>query len=108
MGPLKKDTRVKMSAAYLFPSSFSVITTSLMCQYASPFTFFPSLGVWPRQIPAMSPRFLDENSNLSTFPLKTREEKKQAYWTSTRLKPPPYFDVTPQSICSARNKFFFF
>lgn len=77
MEPLKKETRVKTSADYLFPSSFSVITTSLTCQYASPFTFFPSLGVWPRQIPAMSPRFLDENSNLSTFPLKMSEKKNK-------------------------------
>lgn len=84
----KRGERVwATAAAHLFPSSFSVMTTSLTRQYTSPFTFFPSLGVWPRQIPAMSPRFLDENSNLSTFPL---EMERKACWgfASAHLKPP--------------------
>lgn len=61
--------------SYLFPSSLSVTTTSSTRQNTSPFTFFPSLGVCPRQMPAMSPKFLDENSNLSTFPLRREENK---------------------------------
>ena len=52
-------------STHLFPSSFSVTTTSITCQKASFFTFFPSFVIWPRQMPAMSPRCLDENSKAS-------------------------------------------
>ena len=41
--------------SHLLPSSFSVTTTSMTCQKASPFTFLPSLVIWPIEMPAISP-----------------------------------------------------
>lgn len=73
------------SPTHLFPSSFSVTTTSRTCQKSSLFTFFPSLVMWPMQMPAISPRCLDVNSNVSVAPLQVGEKKERkkissSYW----------------------------
>lgn len=61
------------STTHLFPSSFSVTTTSMTCQKASLLTFLPSFVMCPRQMPAISPTCLDENSNMSVAPLSKDE-----------------------------------
>lgn len=73
----------KRRFTHLFPSSFSVTTTSMTCQKAPLFTFFPSLVMWPMQMPAISPTCFDENSNVSVAPL--RKTGKTKLWNACRV-----------------------
>ncbi|TNN59105.1 hypothetical protein EYF80_030639 [Liparis tanakae] len=68
--PKPKVTFFKSLAVTLYRTSRSVTTTSKTCQKATFFAFFPSFVMWPMQIPAMSPTFFDENSNVSVAPLQ--------------------------------------
>lgn len=83
--------RDRWRLTHLFPSSFSVTTTSRTCQKSSPFTFFPSLVMWPMQIPAISPRCLDVNSKVSVAPLwerrKTEKYVAATGWSSRSMSP---------------------
>lgn len=67
--------------------------------------FLPIFGCVAQADTSDVAQVLGRKLKLVNIPPKKEREK---CWTSTRLKPPPYSNVTPQSICSARNEFFFF